>query len=98
MQAVEGEDTHAPRLSSDPGTYEEGETQKSSPEVTEQSAVKYFSLRLKSAQRNASGAEGPKKTCAQREIRKDNLQAQEGQSSDGSQGFPLTAQILQVES
>ena len=58
MQAVEKEDTHAPNLSSEPGTDEEGER---SPEVTELSAVQYFSLAFKTAQRDASVAEGPKK-------------------------------------
>ena len=50
--------THAPNLSSEPGTDEE---RKSSPEVTELSAVQYFSLVFKTAQRDASVSEGPKK-------------------------------------
>ena len=55
---MEVEDIHTPNFSSEPGTDEEGE---SSPEITELSAVEYFSLRLKTAQRHASEAEGPKK-------------------------------------
>ena len=55
---MEVEDIHTPNFSSEPGTDEEGE---SSPEITELSAVEYFSLRLKTAQRLASEAEGPKK-------------------------------------
>ena len=58
MQAVEEEDTRTPHLSSDPGTNKERE---SSPEVTELSAIQNFSLALKSAQVNASVAEGQKK-------------------------------------